>query len=143
VFAVHENSGFGFGGAIVTATPGIENDLWLASRTEGLFHSTNGGASFIKLERILEADSLGFGKAAPGGKFSALFLNGRISGLQALFRSDDVGENWMRINDDQHQYGYIGHVTGDPRIYGRVYFTTSGRGVIYGGINGVPTLGKK
>ena len=24
------------------------------------------------------------------------------------------------------------HVTGDPRIYGRVYFATGGRGVLYG-----------
>jgi hypothetical protein len=38
----------------------------------------------------------------------------------------------VRINDDQHQYGSIGSVTGDPRIYGRVYFATGGRGVIYG-----------
>ena len=68
---------------------------------------------------------------------------GTIGGLQALFRSDDAGENWVRINDDQHQYGYISHVTGDPRIYGRVYFATGGRGVIYGDINSGPVFGEK
>jgi photosystem II stability/assembly factor-like uncharacterized protein len=135
--------GFGGRGSMVTATPGIENDLWLASRVEGLFHSTNGGVSFIKLERVQEAGSLGLGKTAPGRKLPALFLAGKISGRQALFRSDDAGENWVRINDAQHQYGYISHVTGDPRIYGRVYFATGGRGVFYGDINAGPASDKK
>jgi xyloglucan-specific exo-beta-1,4-glucanase len=144
VLAAEENNGFGFGGGVtVTATPGIENDLWLASRTGGLFHSTNGGASFAKLERVQAANSLGLGKAAPGKNFPALFLAGTIGGVPALFRSDDTGENWVRINDARHQYGYISHLTGDPRIYGRVYFATGGRGVIYGEINGGPVLGEK
>jgi photosystem II stability/assembly factor-like uncharacterized protein len=146
VFAAQENNGFGFGGgdggATLSVTPGIENDLWLASRAGGLFHSTNGGAIFTKLERVQEAGSLGLGKAAPGKNFPALFLAGKIGGLQALFRSDDAGENWVRINDDRHQYGYISHVTGDPRIYGRVYFATGGRGVIYGEISGDPVFGE-
>ena len=40
----------------------------------------------------------------------------------------------MRINDDQHQWGRAGDtaITGDPRIYGRVYIGTNGRGIIYG-----------
>ena len=143
VFAAEQDNGFGGGSsAAVTATLEVEKDLWLASRTEGLFHSTNGGASFTRLQSVQEADSLGLGKAAPGETVPALFLAGRIGGLQALFRSDDAGENWVRINDDQHQYGYISHVTGDPRIYGRVYFATGGRGVIYGEIHGGPILVK-
>jgi xyloglucan-specific exo-beta-1,4-glucanase len=125
-------NGSGFGGVVVTATPGREGDLWLAARRAGLFHSTNGGASFQKLAPVEEAGSLGIGKAAPGKNFPTLFLAGKIGNLQALFRSDDEGENWMRINDDQHQYGYVSQVTGDPRIFGRVYFATGGRGVIYG-----------
>jgi hypothetical protein len=85
---------------------------------------------------------LGLGKATSGKNYPALFLAGNIGGLHALFRSDDAGESWVLINDDQHQYGYINHVTGDPRIYGRVYFATGGRGVIYGDINNGPVFGK-
>jgi photosystem II stability/assembly factor-like uncharacterized protein len=87
---------------------------------------------------VQEADSLGFGKAAPGKKFPALFLAGKVGNLQAIFRSDDAGASWARINDDQHQFGSIGQVIGDPRIYGRVYFATGGRGVIYGDLNPNP-----
>ncbi|HVM59770.1 MAG TPA: cellulase [Verrucomicrobiae bacterium] len=127
--------GFGGGGGadgVLYAAPDSEGDLWLASRAHGLYHSTDGGGSFTKLGTVDEAYSLGFGKAAPGRDWPALYLAGRIGGVQALFRSDDNGTTWARINDNQHQYGWINHVTGDPRIYGRVYFATGGRGIIYG-----------
>jgi photosystem II stability/assembly factor-like uncharacterized protein len=122
----------GFGGATLSVAPGLVGDLWLAGRAAGLFHSTNGGASFAKLENVRAAGSLGFGRAAAGRFFPALYLAGEIGGVRGVFRSEDAGASWTRINDDQHQYGWISHVTGDPRIYGRVYFGTSGRGVIYG-----------
>ncbi|HUC84970.1 MAG TPA: hypothetical protein VL970_07245, partial [Candidatus Acidoferrales bacterium] len=91
---------------------------------------------------VQAADSLGQGRAAPGRSSPALFLAGAVSGVRALFRSDDRGTSWVRINDDQHQYGYISHVTGDPRIYGRVYFGTGGRGIIYGDLKAAPAIGK-
>jgi hypothetical protein len=136
-FPVVEDFGPGFGGgggagATLHATPGYEGDLWLAFRTHGLFHSVNAGVSFTKVEGVQEADSLGLGKAAPGKNYPALYLAGKVDQLQALFRSDDAGQTWVRINDDQHQFGWINHITGDPRVYGRVYFGTGGRGIIYG-----------
>ena len=137
VFPAVEGFGAGFGGdggagAALYPTPCCEGDLWLAFRTNGLYHSVNGGNSFIRVESVQGADSLGFGKAAPGKDYSALYLNGKVDQLQALFRSDDAGQTWVRINDNQHQFGWLDHVTGDPRVYGRVYFGTAGRGIIYG-----------
>jgi hypothetical protein len=125
-------SGSGGGGAILYATPGHESDLWLAYGVGGLFRSSDGGVSFTKVESVQQANSLGFGKAAPGQKYPALYLIGRINDFAALFRSDNGGITWVRINDDRHQFGWINHVMGDPRVYGRVYFATGGRGVIYG-----------
>jgi photosystem II stability/assembly factor-like uncharacterized protein len=125
------NFGFG-GGATLSAAPEREGDLWLTFGTNGLYHSENGGVSFVKLENAPEAYSLGFGKAVSGKNFLALYLAGKIGSIEGLFRSVDAGATWTRINDDQHQYGWISRVTGDPRIFGRVYFATSGRGVIYG-----------
>jgi len=121
-FAPVENAGgWGGSGTALSATPGVEGNLWLAFRANGLYHSTNAGATFTKLDTAQESYSLGFGKPAPGKKYPVLFLAGKVGNLQALFRSDNAGESWVRINDDQHQYGGINHVTGDPRIYGRVY----------------------
>lgn len=49
----------------------------------------------------------------------------------AFFRSDDAAKSWIRINDD-HQYGLVLHITGDPKKYGRVYVGIHGHGTIYG-----------
>lgn len=38
------------------------------------------------------------------------------------------------INDDAHQFGSLGVIAGDPRIYGRVYLGTQGRGIVLGDI---------
>jgi hypothetical protein len=124
------------GGAILAATSGTEGDIWVGSRNTGLFHSTDAGATFTKIPVVQAAIALGFGKAAPGKIFPAIYLLGTINGLQARYRSDDIGQTWVRIDDDQHQYASadVPLIIGDPRIYGRVYFTTGGRGVIYGDV---------
>jgi hypothetical protein len=122
----------GFGTATLSVTPGIEGDLWLAYRNGGIYHSINSGVNFADVEGVQTAVALGFGKAAANRTFPALYLFGIIGGIQGVFRSDDIGKDWSLINDEQHQYGWISHVTGDPRIFGRVYFGTSGRGIICG-----------
>jgi photosystem II stability/assembly factor-like uncharacterized protein len=127
----------GQGGGALAATTGMEGDLWVGSRSTGLYHSTDGGVSFTKVASVGGADTMGFGKAAPGKNFPAVFLLGSINNRHARYRSDDAGQTWVRIDDDQHQYGSadVPMIIGDPRIYGRVYVTTGGRGVIYGDIS--------
>lgn len=126
------SAGSGNADAVLCAMPGRGGDLWLASHAEGLWHSPKPGAPFTRVRNVRAADSLGFGKAAPGNDSPALYLIGAVGAGHAIYRSDDDGATWVRINDDQHQYGWISHITGDPRIFGRVYFGTGGRGVIYG-----------
>jgi photosystem II stability/assembly factor-like uncharacterized protein len=122
------------------AVPGNGGDLWLAGGATGsdygLWHSTDAGASFIRLPHVEEADTIGFGKAAPGHRYPALYSSARIGGVRGIFRSDDAGAHWVRVNDDRHQYAWTGSaITGDPRVYGRVYVSTNGRGVIYGDVS--------
>jgi photosystem II stability/assembly factor-like uncharacterized protein len=113
------------------AMPGIEGDIWLAGGS-GLWHSTNSGTSFTKLANVGEAYTIGFGKAAAGHNYMALYTSAKINSVRGIFRSIDAGANWVRINDDQHQYAWTGScITGDPRFYGRVYIGTNGRGIIY------------
>ncbi|MBV6699704.1 RICIN domain-containing protein [Kitasatospora aureofaciens] len=124
------NAGYGQ----LKAVPGVAGDLWISGKDNGLLHSTNGGTSFTKVAGVQEASGLGFGKAAPGATYQALYLSGTVKGVTGLFRSTDAGSTWVRINDDQHQYGgtVINVITGDPDVYGRVYFGSYGRGVVYG-----------
>jgi photosystem II stability/assembly factor-like uncharacterized protein len=128
-------SGFRFdisGRADLSAAPGAEGDLWLAFGSNGLWHSTNGGAGFARVENVNDAVALGFGKPPADKTFPALFLFGKIGAQQGIFRSDDAGQKWIRLNDDAHQFGWITMITGDPRVFGRVYLATAGRGIIYG-----------
>jgi hypothetical protein len=118
------------------ATPGRTSDLWFAA-FDGLYHAppealNNKDVSFVRLPGVTEIHAFGFGKAAPGHIYPALFLVGSIEGQAGIFRSTDEAHSWVRINDDQHQWGLILQIAGDPRIYGRVYVGTHGRGVLYG-----------
>jgi hypothetical protein len=122
--------------AQLKAVAGHEGDLWLPLAA-GLYHSTNSGASFSRLASIDSAPFVGFGMAPPGASYPALYAVGTVAGVYGIFRSDDIGAHWIRINDDLHQYGALGDVSGDPRIFGRVYVGTEGRGIVYGNPLGV------
>ncbi|MEV4750806.1 cellulose binding domain-containing protein [Streptosporangium amethystogenes subsp. fukuiense] len=123
------------------AVPGREGDIWLAGGSttgSGIWHSTNGGASFTKLSNVTSAVNIGFGKSATASGYQALYAVATVGGVNGVFRSDDAGASWVRINDDQHRYGNAGEaITGDPRVYGRVYLGTNGRGILYADNGGV------
>jgi hypothetical protein len=126
-------SGLPTGGRGLHAVFGLAGDVWLIAGDQ-LYHSTDSGVTFAKTPGIDADYSVGFGMAAPGAAYPAVYMAGKIGGEAGVFRSDDAGATWVRVTDDTHQYGWIGPVTGDPRIYGRVYFGTGGRGVICGDI---------
>lgn len=117
----------------LVAAPGRTGDLWLSAKANGLHRSTDGGASFTKVASCWASYTLGFGKAADGADYPALYMVGSTETITAVHRSDDEAKSWVRINDDQHQWGWIGEtIAGDPRVYGRVYIATNGRGIQYG-----------
>jgi hypothetical protein len=78
--------------------------------------------------------TLGFGKAAPGAAYPAIYLVGVVGGVQGIFRSADQGASWVRINTGAEQWGWTGQtITGDLHRFGRVYLGTNGRGIQYAG----------
>jgi len=116
------------------ATPRKEGDVWIAAY-DGLYNTTDTRAKFKKISQVEEIHAFGFGKAASNSNYPALYLAGIINGIDGIFRSDDKGRSWVRINDDQHRWGLILQITGDPNRYGRVYVGTHGRGIFYGDID--------
>ncbi len=116
----------------IEAVPGNAGHLWLTAGSGGLWRSTDGGAGFVRVTSVERGYRVGFGRAADGTGYPAVFLWGRVNGTDGLFRSHDAGATWQRINDDLHQFGHINDLTGDPRVHGRIYLATSGRGVIIG-----------
>jgi hypothetical protein len=133
-FATNSGRGDNRGGQDrIYATPGRSGDVWLAA-FDGLYHMGQAGAEaeFARLAGVEEIHAFGFGKAAPGKAYPAMYLVGTVQGQRGIFRSIDEARTWVRINDDQHQWGLVLQIAGDPRIYGRVYVGTHGRGVFYG-----------
>jgi photosystem II stability/assembly factor-like uncharacterized protein len=121
-------------GGFLRAVPGREGNLWLPGGGAGLYRSIDSGVTFARVQGVEEAYQVGFGKEAPGQSHPAIYLWGRVDGVVGIFRSDDEGGHWVRINDERHQFGWINAVIGDARVYGRVYLATGGRGIVYGEI---------
>lgn len=133
-FAPVAGASFPKGSRGLKAAPGKAGDLWLSGGENGLLHLQNGGETSVeRVPGVTFANVVGFGAPAPGKTVPTVFLVGAVNEVSGVFRSSDMGKTWTRINDDAHQYGGIGGaITGDPRIYGRVYLGTNGRGVLYG-----------
>ncbi len=114
------------------ATDGKEGDLWFVSG-QGLFHSTDGGKTFARAAGTVRVEALSFGKPAQGRNYPALFAIGSEGGVRAIWRSDDQGATWLRLNDAAHQWGTrFRCIAADPRVFGRVYVGTDGRGILTG-----------
>ena len=133
----------------IFASPAAQGDVWVSSYN-GLYHSTNGGASFqAVLPTGDEVFGLGFGMAATGQTYPAIYMVGYLSNdtacvnqndtadgfttaTECIYRSIDGGTTFVRINDYAHQYANSNVIVGDPRVFGRFYLATPGRGIIEG-----------
>jgi len=137
---------------LLRTVPGREGHLWAPLdqaqswaangkySTNGLAYSEDGGVTWTRLPAVLSAHAVGIGKAAEGAAYETLFIWGVAGGASnplGIYYSTDKGATWTRMNDDQHQYGGPGNgafVQGDMNVFGRVYMSTVGRGLIYGHI---------
>jgi hypothetical protein len=126
-----------WGSTSMAVNPNAEGDLWLADGNT-VYHSLDAGANWTKLNGFASANGtqgasiVSLGKAASGAAYSAaVYVVGAMNGVWGIYRSDDGGANWIRFNDDAHQYGGIGVLAADQNIYGRIYFSGTGRGLLY------------
>jgi hypothetical protein len=98
-----------------------------------LYHSLDGGRNFKPRLSDVSIIALSFGKPKSSDAYPPFFAIGKRGDLQAIWRSDDAGASWLRINDAEHEYGRRFRViSADQQVYGRVYIGTDGRGIIYG-----------
>jgi hypothetical protein len=106
--------------------------------TNGLAFSSDGGVTWARFPSVSSAHAVGIGKAADGASYETLFIWGVAGGSSnplGVYYSTDKGASWKRMNDDKHQYGGPGNgafVQGDMNVFGRVYMSTAGRGLVFG-----------
>ena len=115
--------------AQLAVVPGRLRDLWLAA-PYGLLHSPDSQTPMTNIKGVTAAWSVGFGAPLVKDGYPAIYMWGKVKKQEGLWRSDDEGQNWIRINDDAHQVG--GPISGDMREAGTVYFAPGARGVRVG-----------
>ncbi|PSJ43608.1 hypothetical protein C7I55_01385 [Sphingomonas deserti] len=117
----------------MVAVPGRAGALWfnLGGR---LWRSEDHAGHFrLASGADIAIEGFGLGRGADGSDVPAVYAVGTRAGLRAIWRSLDGGTQWTRVNDDSHQWGLrFRTVSGDPRVFGRVYVATDGRGIIWG-----------
>ncbi|OIQ98481.1 xyloglucanase precursor [mine drainage metagenome] len=133
---------YGFNNTDLAVNPFAEGDLWLAD-ANNLWHSVDSGVTWTKLTGTLVgtgnttqhgAMKVALGVPAAVSSYSAAvyFVGRLLTGgvyVYGVYRSDDAGAHWTRIDDDNHRYGGVGGIVADTRVYGRVFL--AGRGMDY------------
>ncbi|MDQ0025903.1 hypothetical protein J2X90_003726 [Variovorax paradoxus] len=132
-----------FANTSLAVNPNAEGELWLADGN-AVYRSVDSGATWKKLSHFASimgsnpwpdvqgATLVALGKAAPGAAYSAaVYVVGVVNGVWGVYLSDDGGATWSRFNDDAHQFGGIGVMAADQNVYGRIYVSGTGRGVLY------------
>lgn len=117
----------------VVPVPGNRAALWISCDDKGLWKTSDGGKTFSRIYSFDVARFFSWGAAAPGNKFPTAYCYGKLRGQWGLYRSTDMGENWMRINDDEHQFlGHVAAIAADRQTFGQIYIGTGGNGIFYG-----------
>ncbi len=102
----------------LVAAPGRSGDLWLSLKGNGFYRSTDGGATFTEVGSCHASHTLGFGKAARGASYPALYMAGATDTITAVHRSERRGED---LDTDQRRPSPVGldrsrHHRRSPRL---------------------------
>jgi photosystem II stability/assembly factor-like uncharacterized protein len=105
--------------------PEVEGEIWIMSWDSNggnIKRSTNKGTSFTKIPNASDVKSFGFGRGPVIGQPS-IYMIGKVNGNPGIYRSDNYGESWIRIDDlDQYPHPAVGsYIIGDGQVFGRVF----------------------
>lgn len=116
------------------SVPGRAGELWLATGDGGLYHSTDGGATFAKIITVSKAPLFTLGKSAPDAHAPTLYLDGTLAtGRTGIFRSLDNGTTWQEIDDPHMPIGDVPScMSASFQTFGQVFIGTNGRGIYVG-----------
>ncbi|KRE64778.1 sugar-binding protein [Paenibacillus sp. Soil750] len=117
----------------IKAAPGKAGEVWVSLDGGGLWRSSNSGDSWTQLPNVQQATLFAFGKNKLGSPDPTVFVYGKVDNSVGIFRSDDFGTTWVKIDVIDPAIGAEANtMEGDRQTWGRVYIGTNGTGVFYG-----------
>ncbi|OAS14895.1 sugar-binding protein [Paenibacillus oryzisoli] len=117
----------------IKAAPGKAGEVWVSLDGSGLWRSSNSGDSWTQVPNVQQATLFAFGKNKLGSSDPTVFVYGKVDNSVGIFRSDDFGTTWVKIDVANPAIGAEANtMEGDRQTWGRVYIGTNGTGVFYG-----------
>ncbi len=117
----------------VVPVPGSRAAVWISCDDKGLWKTSDGGETFNRIYSFDVARFFSWGAPASKNTFPTAYCYGRLGGEWGLYRSTDMGESWVRINDNENQFlGHVSAIAADRKTFGQIYIGTGGNGIFYG-----------
>ena len=99
--------------------------------------STNGGSTWTAVANVTAVDAFGFGAAAPGQSYPAIYIAGWVNNVYGIWQSINDAQSWTQIGTyPDGSLDQITTISGDPNVYGQVYVGFAGSGYAYLSANG-------
>jgi hypothetical protein len=99
---------------------------------EPFYRSPNAGATWTAVPNVLAVSTFGFGAAAPGQSYPAIYIVGYVNSVFGIWQSVDNAQSWTNIGTyPTGELDQINTISGDPNHYGEVYVGFNGGGYAY------------
>ncbi len=117
----------------IAPVPGRSDEIWICLDSDGLWKSTDAGTTFNPVAEFDRAKLICWGAPVPGSATPTTFCYGIFKSKWGMYRSVDMGANWIQINDEKQQFpAGVMAIDGDKNIFGRIYVGSGGYGICYG-----------
>jgi hypothetical protein len=118
------------------AVPGNAGNLFRSSGQgsgAAFQRSIDGGATWSSVANVTEVWAFGFGVAASGQTYPAIYIAGFVSSVWGIYRSIDNATTWqLLVTSPMNSLDLVKTVEGDANTYGKVYVGFAGTGCAYG-----------
>src|SRR5581483_3787458 len=95
----------------------------------GFYRSTDQGKTWSAVANVQDVYCFGYGAAAPGQSYPAIYIVGYVNNVYGIWQSNDNAQSWTQIGTNPiNSIDSINTISGDPNVYGQVYVGFSGSG---------------
>ncbi|HMO25309.1 MAG TPA: hypothetical protein PKB10_03495 [Tepidisphaeraceae bacterium] len=115
---------------VLRVAPGIAGSVWVSRGDNGLSRSDDYGRTFRTVDAVQSCRLFAFGTPRDPSRPPTLFVLGTIGDRFGVYRSEDLGQSWVAIDQiERVALATANCMEGDRQTFGRVYIGSNGRGV--------------